>query len=61
MEEVFEKEKNLLEIQAEHDKQTIQQLEVRLDITRRTILDTKEAQVAAEKEWSQVINLYIYF
>lgn len=56
MEEVFEKEKGLLEIQVEQDKQTIQQLEIRLDIARRTIQDGKEAQAAAEKEWSLVTN-----
>ncbi|KAL0134826.1 hypothetical protein PUN28_001540 [Cardiocondyla obscurior] len=56
MEEVFEKEKGLLQVQAEQDKQTIQQLEVRLDVARRTIQDVKEAQDTAEKEWSQVRN-----
>lgn len=58
MEEVFEKEKGLLQIQAEQDKQTIQQLEVRLDVARRTIQDMK-AHDTAEKEWSQVITFYI--
>lgn len=57
MEEMFEKEKNLLQIQLEQDKQTIQQLEVRLGVARRTIQDAREAQVAAEKEWCQVINI----
>lgn len=56
MEEVFEKEKGLLQVQMEQDKQTIQQLEVRLDVARRTIQDANETQAAAEKEWSQVIN-----
>jgi len=55
MEEVFEKEKGLMQIQIEQDKQTIQQYEVRLDVARRTIQDTREAQTAAEKEWSKVI------
>lgn len=59
MEEVFEKEKGLLQVQAEHDKQTIQQLEVRLDVARRTIHDTKETHDTTEKEWSQVIAFYI--
>ncbi|EFN76971.1 Mitotic spindle assembly checkpoint protein MAD1 [Harpegnathos saltator] len=54
LEEMFEKEKNLLEIQTQQDKQTIQQLEVRLDIARRTIQDVKEAKAATEKEWCQV-------
>lgn len=59
MEEVFEKEKGLLQVQAEQDKQTIQQLEVRLDVARRTIQDAKDAHDTTEKEWSQVIIFYI--
>lgn len=59
MEEIFEKEKGLLQVQVEQDAQTIQQLEVRLDVARRTIQDTREAQATAEKEWSQVIILYV--
>lgn len=54
MEEVFEKEKGILEMQVERDKQIIKQLEVRLDISRRTIQDAHEAQAAAEKELFQV-------
>ncbi|XP_032666552.1 mitotic spindle assembly checkpoint protein MAD1 isoform X2 [Odontomachus brunneus] len=54
LEEMFEKEKGLLEIQTQQDKQTIQQLEVRLDIARRTIQDVKEAKTVGEKEWCQV-------
>jgi len=61
MEEVFEKEKGLLQVQAEQDKQTIQQLEVRLDVARRTIQDARETHDTAEKEWSQVIAFYINF
>lgn len=60
LEEMFEKEKNLLEIQTQQDKQTIQQLEVRLDIARRTIQDVKEAKAVAEKEWCQVINRFAH-
>ncbi|XP_011883237.1 PREDICTED: mitotic spindle assembly checkpoint protein MAD1 [Vollenhovia emeryi] len=56
MEEVFEKEKGLLQVQAEKDKQTIQQLEVRLDVARRTIQDARESHDTAEKEWSQTRN-----
>ncbi|KAL6258486.1 hypothetical protein P5V15_010443 [Pogonomyrmex californicus] len=56
MEEVFEKEKGLLQVQVEQNKQIIQQLEVRLDVARRTIQDVKDKQDAAEKEWSQVKN-----
>lgn len=55
MEEIFEKEKGLLQVQVEQDRQTIQQLEVRLDVARRTIQDAREAQATTEKEWSQVI------
>lgn len=55
MEEVFEKEKGLLQVQAEQDKQTIQQLEVRLDVARRTIQDAREVHDTAEKDWFQVI------
>lgn len=59
IEEVFEKEKGLLQVQVEEDKQTIQQLEVRLDVSRRTIQDAREAHDTAEKEWTQVIIFYI--
>ena len=61
MEEIFEKEKGLLQIQTEQDKQTIQQLEVRLDVARRTIQDVRETHDTAEKEWSQVIVFYINY
>ncbi|CAL7938793.1 unnamed protein product [Xylocopa violacea] len=54
MEEVFEKEKSILEMRAEQEKQTIKQLEMRLDMSRRTIQDAREAQAAAEKELFQV-------
>lgn len=54
MEEVFEKEKGLFQIQAEQDKQTIQQLEVRLDVARRKIQDAREVRDTGEKEWFQV-------
>ncbi|XP_076164589.1 mitotic arrest-deficient 1 [Ptiloglossa arizonensis] len=54
MEDVFETEKGVLEMQAEQDKQTIKQLEVRLDIARRTIQDTREAHSMIEKELFQV-------
>ena len=54
MEEVFEKQKNGLEIQIEEDKQTIKQLEVRLDMARRTIQEARNTQAAAEKELHQV-------
>lgn len=54
MEEVFEKEKGILEMQVKQDKQTVKQLEVRLDIARRTIQESRDAQAAAEKELFQV-------
>lgn len=57
MEEVFEKQKNGLEIQIEEDKQTIKQLEVRLDMARRTIQEARSTQAAAEKELHQVSEL----
>nr|XP_050858169.1 mitotic spindle assembly checkpoint protein MAD1-like isoform X2 [Vespula vulgaris]XP_050858170.1 mitotic spindle assembly checkpoint protein MAD1-like isoform X2 [Vespula vulgaris] len=58
MEEVFEKEKSLLEMQVEQEKQTIKQLEVRLDVARRTIQEAREAQAVSEKELFQVkVNL----
>ncbi|XP_026666569.1 mitotic spindle assembly checkpoint protein MAD1 isoform X2 [Ceratina calcarata] len=54
MEEVFEKEKGILEMQVEQDKQTIKQLELRVDISRRTIQEAREAQAAGEKELFQI-------
>ncbi|KAG7187922.1 hypothetical protein KM043_013886 [Ampulex compressa] len=54
MEEIFEKEKSLLELQVQQDKQTIKQLELRLDVARRNIQETREAQATAEKELSQL-------
>lgn len=60
LEEMFEKEKSLLEIQTQQDKQTIQQVEVRLDIARRKIQDVKESKAIAEKEWCQVMNKFIH-
>ncbi|XP_076294656.1 mitotic arrest-deficient 1 isoform X2 [Lasioglossum baleicum] len=54
MEEVFEKEKGSLEMQMEQEKQTIKQLEVRLDVARRKIQESRDAQTTAEKELFQV-------
>ncbi|XP_046747648.1 mitotic spindle assembly checkpoint protein MAD1 [Diprion similis] len=54
MEQVFDKEKKLFEMQAEQDKQSIKLLEARLDMARRTIQEAKEAQANAEKEAAQV-------
>lgn len=60
MEEVFEKEKGLLQVQVEQNKQTIQQLEVRLDVARRTIQDAREVHDTAEEKWIQVIIFFLY-
>lgn len=54
MEEVFEKEKSSLEMQMEQEKQTVKQLEVRLDVARRKIQESRDAQTTAEKELFQV-------
>ncbi|XP_076623924.1 mitotic arrest-deficient 1 [Colletes latitarsis] len=54
MESIFDKEKSILEMQTEQDKQTIKQLEIRLDIARRTIQDARDAQTLAEKELFEV-------
>uniref|UniRef100_A0A6V7IDT1 Mitotic spindle assembly checkpoint protein MAD1 n=1 Tax=Bracon brevicornis TaxID=1563983 RepID=A0A6V7IDT1_9HYME len=54
IEEIFEKEKNMLEMQAELDKQTIKQLELRLDASRKSTHEAREAQAAAEAELYQV-------
>lgn len=57
IEEVYRKEKKLLEIQAEADKATIKQLEKRIDVGRRTIQDAKSAQAQAEQNLIQVQKL----
>ncbi|KAJ8675991.1 hypothetical protein QAD02_011777 [Eretmocerus hayati] len=54
MEEVFKKEKRMMEIQAEQDKQTIKQLELRIDVGRRTLQDAKAAQMRAERDLIQM-------
>lgn len=41
-------------MQAEQDKQSIKQLEARVDVARRTIQEAKEARANAERELSQV-------
>ena len=52
MEEVFDKEKSVLEMQSELDKQTIKQLEARVDGARKSAQEAREAQALAEKELS---------
>ncbi|XP_012287257.1 mitotic spindle assembly checkpoint protein MAD1 isoform X2 [Orussus abietinus] len=54
MEEVFDTEKKIFEMRTEQDKQTIKQLEVRLDMSRQTVQEAREAQLAAEKELNEI-------
>ncbi|XP_034935395.1 mitotic spindle assembly checkpoint protein MAD1 [Chelonus insularis] len=54
MEEVFQKEKNLLEMRAELDKQAIKQLELRLESTRKCVQEAQTAQAIAENERSLI-------
>lgn len=54
MEESFKKEKKLLEIELEQDKRMIKQLELRVDIGRKTVQEAKAAQAQAERDLSQV-------
>ncbi|XP_011502021.1 PREDICTED: mitotic spindle assembly checkpoint protein MAD1 [Ceratosolen solmsi marchali] len=54
IEEIFQKEKKILEIQVDQDKQMIKQLELRIDVGRRTIQDAKATQNQAERELIQV-------
>ena len=62
MEEVFNKEKKILEIEVEEDKQLIKQLELRVDLGRQTIQEAKAAQMQAERDLLQVsfiVNIYL--
>lgn len=54
MEEVFDKEKHILEMQIDQDKQTINQLELRIDVGRRNLQEARESQATAEKNLLQV-------
>ncbi|XP_001604630.2 mitotic spindle assembly checkpoint protein MAD1 [Nasonia vitripennis] len=54
MEESFKKEKKLLEIELEQDKRMIKQLELRVDVGRKTVQEAKAAQAQAERELSQL-------
>ncbi|XP_011297899.1 mitotic spindle assembly checkpoint protein MAD1 [Fopius arisanus] len=53
IEEVFERDKHMLEMQAELDKQTIKQLELRVESSRKSTHDAREAQASAESELFQ--------
>lgn len=59
MEESFRKEKKLLEIELEQDKRMIKQLELRVDVGRKTVQEAKSAQANAERDLAQVclVNL----
>ncbi|XP_012265066.2 mitotic spindle assembly checkpoint protein MAD1 [Athalia rosae] len=54
MEQVFDKEKKLFELQSQQDKQLIKQLEARLDVARRVVQEAKEAKSSAKKELAEV-------
>ena len=54
MEEVFRKEKHILQVQIEQDKEIINQLELRIDVGRRGLQEAREAQAKAEKDLLQV-------
>lgn len=54
MEEVFQKDKNMLEMQAELDKQTIKQLELRVESARKNAQEAREAQSQVENEMFEV-------
>ncbi|CAG5102106.1 Similar to MAD1L1: Mitotic spindle assembly checkpoint protein MAD1 (Homo sapiens) [Cotesia congregata] len=54
LEEVFQKEKNVLEMQAELDKQTIKQLEWRVESIRKTAQEAREAHNNIESEMFQM-------
>ncbi|XP_043468626.1 mitotic spindle assembly checkpoint protein MAD1-like [Leptopilina heterotoma] len=54
MEEVFDKEKHILELQIDQDKQVINQLELRIDVGRRNLQEARDSQATAEKDLLQV-------
>ncbi|XP_014222520.1 mitotic spindle assembly checkpoint protein MAD1 [Trichogramma pretiosum] len=54
MEELFQKEKKILQIQMNQDKTMIKQLELRVDVGRKTIQESKAAQFRAEKELAEM-------
>ncbi|XP_015119253.1 mitotic spindle assembly checkpoint protein MAD1 [Diachasma alloeum] len=54
IEEVFERDKHMLEMQAELDKQTIKQLELRLESSKKSTQEARESQAAAELELFQI-------
>ena len=54
-EDVFQNEKRALEIQIQQDQDMIRQLELRVNTSRKGIIEAKAAQVRAETDLSQVI------
>lgn len=54
MEQVYQKEKKILEIQVEQEKQMIKQLELRIDVNRRKLQEAKTSQHQAEQNLIQV-------
>lgn len=59
MEQVFQKEKKVLEIQIEQDKQLIKQLEMRVDIGRKNLQEAKATQYQTEQNLIKVIILLL--
>ena len=59
MEEVFDKEKHILEVQIEQDKQIINQLELRIEMGRRSLQEAREMQAKAESDLLQVLCFFI--
>lgn len=54
IEEIFQKEKNMLEMQAALDKQTIKQLELRVESARNVAQEARDSQSSVENEMFQV-------
>lgn len=58
MEDVFQNEKRALEIQIQQDQDMIRQMELRVNTSRKAIMEAKAAQVRAETDLSQVIIFF---
>ncbi|KAK0172583.1 hypothetical protein PV328_005884 [Microctonus aethiopoides] len=54
IEEIFQKEKNMLEMQAALDKQTIKQLELRVESARNVAQEARDSQSSVENEMFQM-------
>lgn len=54
LEEMFEKEKNILKAHSEEDKKIIKQLELRIDVNRRTIQELREERASFTSDYQQV-------